>query len=305
MSVLTSHKAGLRTINGVAPPTPLVRGLKGIVLLGCCAVVVMPFLAVVATSFAGEREINEAGGYVLWPRDPTLDAYRAIFSGGVVMRALMVSVGITMVGTTLSLVCTSLLAYALSRPASFGHRPILMVVLFTFLFSPGMIPSYLLIKQIGLLNSYWALILPPAVSAFQVVIMRAFFMELPEELTDSARIDGASELQILIRIVLPLSKAVVAVIGLFQAVAYWNAFFSALLYINDTTKWPLQLVLRTYVVDSAAIGTNEVDMVGNVPPPQQALQMAILVLSIGAIALVYPFIQRHFAKGVLIGAVKG
>jgi putative aldouronate transport system permease protein len=135
--------------------------------------------------------------------------------------------------------------------------------------------------------------------------MRAFFMGLPHELLESARIDGAGELTILRRLVLPLSRAVLAVIGLFYAVSYWNAFFNALLYMNDTTKWPLQLVLRTYVVNNAPIGVNQLAGSGEALPPQQSIQMAILVISIVPILLVYPFLQRHFAKGVLTGAVKG
>jgi putative aldouronate transport system permease protein len=159
------------------------------------------------------------------------------------------------------------------------------------------------VDLLGLVDSYWALILPTAISAFNVVILRAFFMEIPAELVESARIDGAGDGQILTRIVLPLSKAVLAVIGLFYAVGYWNAFFTALLYLNDSAKWPIQLVLRTYVVNQQQLG---VDQVGSGDlPPQEALQMAILVVSIVPILLVYPFVQRHFTKGVLAGAVKG
>jgi multiple sugar transport system permease protein/putative aldouronate transport system permease protein len=178
----------------------------------------------------------------------------------------------------------------------------LMLLLGALLFTPGIIPSYLIVKQLGLLNSYWSLIVPSAVNAFNVIVMRAFFLELPVELIESARIDGAGDLTILRRIVLPLSKAVIAVIGLFYAVGYWNAFFNALLYINDNDKWPLQLVLRTYVVNNSQLGgyagTEAI-------PPQQSLQMAILVISVVPILLVYPFLQRHFTKGVLTGAVKG
>lgn len=310
--ILTRHKdrdgggaARLRTINGAPRPGLPMRGLKGIVLLIACAVVLVPFLAVVSTSLADQQQVTDSGGYVLWPDRPNLDAYRAILSGGVVTRALTVSIGITVVGTLLSLTCVTLLAYALSRPGTFAHKPILLTVLFTLLFSPGMIPMYLTVRQLGLLDSYWSLILPTMAGAFQVIIMRAFFMEVPGELLDSARIDGANELQILTRIVLPLSKAVLAVVGLFNAVAYWNAFFNAVLYINDTEKWPLQLVLRTYVVDNAAIGVDTADIAGTYMPPAQSLQMAILVISLVPIALVYPFLQRHFAKGILIGAVKG
>ncbi|WP_117213858.1 carbohydrate ABC transporter permease [Allorhizocola rhizosphaerae] len=286
------------------PSIPM-RVLKGIVLLLCCAVVVMPFVSVISTSMADQKQIYASGGLVLWPDNPSLDAYRAIFAGGVVTRALIVSIGITVVGALLSLAATALLAYSLSRPGTFAHRPLLMMILFTLLFSPGIIPSYLMVSQLGLLDSYWSLILPVLVNGFNVIVMRAFFMDLPKELLDSARIDGAGEFQVLRRIVLPLSKAVLAVVGLFYAVGYWNSFFTALLYINDTAKWPLQLVLRTYVVDNAALGADQLNLAGEAPPPQQSLQMAILVISLVPILLVYPFLQRHFAKGVLIGAVKG
>ncbi|MEN3614341.1 carbohydrate ABC transporter permease [Plantactinospora sp. ZYX-F-223] len=302
MVTTTAARGRRRMVNGMAPPHPAVRGLKGIVLALCCAVVAIPFLGVVATSLADQEQITRAGGYVLWPQDPTLDAYAAIFRGGVVTRATLVSIGVTLVGSLLSVAVVALLAYSLSRPGSFGSRPVLILVLVTLLFNAGMIPNYLLIKQLGLIDSWWALILPPLVSAFQVIIVRAFFLEVPKEIVDAARIDGAGELQILTRIMLPLSKAVLAVVALFQAVAYWSAFFNALLYLNSTEKWPLQLVLRTYVVDNAAIGT---DLPGEVVPPQQSLQMAILVVSLVPILLVYPFLQKHFAKGVVIGAVKG
>jgi multiple sugar transport system permease protein/putative aldouronate transport system permease protein len=281
------------------------RGLKAVVLIAICAVVVLPFVGILSTSIAGRAQITKAGGFVLLPDSASLSAYRAIFAGGVVTRALVVSVAITVVGTLLSLTCTALLAYSLSRPGSFGHKPMLMVVLFTLLFAPGIIPAYLVVKQLGLLNSYWSLVLPTAINAFNVIVMRAFFMGLPHELLESARIDGAGELTILRRLVLPLSRAVLAVIGLFYAVSYWNAFFNALLYMNDTTKWPLQLVLRTYVVNNAPIGVNQLAGSGEALPPQQSIQMAILVISIVPILLVYPFLQRHFAKGVLTGAVKG
>jgi len=286
----------------VTKPGLAIRGVKGIVLVLCCAVVVLPFIAVISTSLADQEQITRAGGYVLWPANPSFDAYAAIFRGGVVTRVTLVSIGITLVGSGLSVAVVSMLAYSLSRQGSFGHRPILFLVLFTMLFNAGIIPNYLLIKQLGLIDSYWALILPGLTSAFQIIIVRAFFMEVPREIVDAARIDGANELQILTRIMLPLSKAVIAVVALFNAVAYWSAFFNAVLYLNSTEKWPLQLVLRTYVVDNAQIGT---DLPGEVVPPQQSLQMAILVVSLIPICLVYPFLQKHFAKGVVIGAVKG
>ncbi|QOR72586.1 carbohydrate ABC transporter permease [Ruania alkalisoli] len=278
------------------------RATKGLVLLIACLLVIVPFVVVVSTSLATPDQIRDAGGYVLWPENPTFAAYESIFRGGVVTRATLVSIGVTVVGSGLSVTVVALLAYGLSRPGTVLHRPILLMVLFTMLFNAGMIPNYLLIKELGLIDSYWSLILPTLVSGFQVVLMRAFFMEVPKELIDAARIDGASELRILATVMLPLSKAAIAVIALFNAVGYWNAFFNAVLYMNSVEKWPLQLVVRTYVVEGSAVG---VDAGAEVIPPQQALQMAIVVVSLIPILLVYPFLQKHFAKGVIIGAVKG
>jgi putative aldouronate transport system permease protein len=281
----------------------MIRPLKAVVLGICCAAVIVPFLGIIATSLATREEVTRAGGFVLFPSSINFEAYEAILSGGVVTRATVVSLLVTVTGTALSLVATALLAYGLSRQGTLLHRPFLAIVLLPLLFTPGIIPSYLIVKNLGLLDTYWSLILPVMVNAFNVIVLRAFFMELPQEVLDSARIDGAGDFALLWRIVLPMSKAVLAVVALFYAVAYWNSFFSALLYINDTSKWPLQMVLRTYVVNQSDLGVDQLG--GNQLPPREAVQMAILVLSIIPILLVYPFVQRHFTKGVLIGAVKG
>ncbi|WP_228266107.1 carbohydrate ABC transporter permease [Microlunatus elymi] len=285
-------------------PNPLVQVVKAIALFISVILVIIPFWSVLATSLADQKTINKsAGGMVMWTSSPSLNAYKAILSGGVVTRAMIISIGITVVGTLLSLATTAGLAYWLSRK-SFGSKPMLLLLLGAVLFTPGLIPSYLVVKEFNLLDSWWSLILPVMVNAFNVIVMRAFFQELPQELFESAEIDGASSFTILTRIVLPLSKAVLAVIGLFYAVAYWNAFFNALLYIQTTDKWPMALVLRTFVVNQTTIGGDQVGM-SEVMPPQLPLQMAILVVAIVPILIVYPFLQRHFAKGVMIGAVKG
>ncbi|MGP9707446.1 carbohydrate ABC transporter permease [Brachybacterium sp. AOP24-D1-21] len=270
-----------------------------------CVLVIIPFTGVISTSIASPEAVAKAGGFVLIPDGINLDAYRAIFAGGVVSRAVRISIGVTVVGTAISLAVTTMLAYSLSRRGSVGQRPMLFLVLGAILFGPGMIPTYLVVRSLGLLDSYWALILPTAVSAFNVIVVRSFFMAIPQELIDSARVDGASEWRTFTRIVLPLSKAALAVIGLFYAVGYWNAFFTALLYMNDTSKWPLQLVLRTYVVDGSSLSTSQLSAMDGAFPPQQSIQMAILVVSVVPILIVYPFLQKHFAKGVLTGAVKG
>jgi ABC-type glycerol-3-phosphate transport system permease component len=265
-------------------------------------VVIYPFLSVLATSLASEPDVIKNGGLVIWPEHPTLNAYRTIFAGGVVTRAMEVSIGITVIGTLLSLAATIGMAYGLSRRV-WGGRFFLLLALFTIFFTPGIIPNYLAVKQYGLLNSYSSLILPVLMSAFNLVILRQFFMNIPSELLDSAKIDGANDWQVLVKIVLPLSKAVVAVVALFYAVAYWNDFFTALLYLNDSAMWPLQLVLRLYVVQGAPLPSAG-DVVENAPP-LQSIQMAVVVVAMIPILCVYPFLQRYFTRGVLSGAVKG
>ncbi|MGV9279413.1 carbohydrate ABC transporter permease [Streptomyces sp. NPDC003730] len=284
------------------PPTRTGRVAKGVALVLVVAAVVYPLLGVVGTSFASQSDIIRSTGLVLWPDHPTLDAYRTVFTGGVVTRALLVSVGITVVGTLASLLMTVGMAYGLSRREVTGSRFILMTALFTMLFNAGIIPNFLLVKGLGLYDTYAALVMPTLVSAFNLVVLRSFFMGLPEELYDAARVDGAGDLRILVRIVLPLSKAVLAVISLFYAVTYWNAFFNALLYLDDSEKWPLPMVLRTYVLQGQSL--NSASM-GEVLAPQQAVQMAVLVIAVVPILLVYPFLQRYFTKGVLTGAIKG
>ena len=283
-------------------PSPAYQAIKAVVLGGFALVIVIPILVVISTSLASDKDIIDAGGYVLWPSHPTFKAYQTLFSGGLMGRAILVSVFVTLVGTAIALAVTIALAYATSRPVLFG-RPVLLMVLFTLLFAPGIIPMFLMVKQLGLLDSLWSLILPGALGAFNFVVLRTFFMNVPGELLESARIDGASDFTILRRIVLPLSKAVVAVVGLFYAVGFWNAFFNALLYLNDTSKWPVQVILRTYVLQGKSLSA---DQLGVHPPSQpQSLQMAVVVVALVPIAMVYPFLQRHFTKGVITGAVKG
>ncbi|GIL28977.1 carbohydrate ABC transporter permease [Actinocatenispora comari] len=284
-------------------PTRLGRLLKGVALVVICALVIYPFLIVLGTSLAPRQEIIDGGGFVLVPHHPTLEAYRVVLSGGVVARSAVVSIGITLVGTAASLVCTVMLAYGLSRPHTTGTRPILLLMLGTFLFAPGIIPSYLVVKQLGLLDSYAALVVPVLLNAFNVVVVRAFFQAIPDELIDAARIDGAGEVRILTRIVLPLSRAVLAVVALYYAVSYWNTFFNAILYLSDSSRWPLQVILRKYVIQGDSMTATALGV--QTLPPSQSLQMAVLVIAIVPIAAVYPFLQKYFVRGVLTGAVKG
>lgn len=293
-------------VGGMPMPGRPERIIKAVFLTVICAVVVLPFVGVISTSLATPKQVIEAGGFVMLPTHGfDLSAYKSILSGGTVTQALLVSAFITAVGTTIALFLTCTLGWALSRRGTFGNKPLLLLVLVSLLFNPGLIPTYLVVQQFGLLDSLWAVILPISVSAFNVIVVRAYFVGLPGEVLDSARIDGASEWKLFWHIGLPLSKAVVAVVGLFYGVGYWNSFFGALLYLNDASKWPLQLVLRTYVVNGVEIGAQDLGGASEALPPQTSIQMAILMISIIPILCVYPFVQRHFAKGVLTGAVKG
>lgn len=304
MTILTRGRRPSGLAAWEEPPSPAGRLGKGALLTLIVLAVLFPLYTIVLTSLSSSATVNRAGGLVLVPEGIHFDAYIQIFSDTVVSRAVLVSTGVTIVGTAVSLGVSVLGAYSLSRPGSFLHRPLLFSVLLMFVFFPGIIPVYLMVSGLGLKDSFWSLILPSAVSAFNVVVLRAFFMNIPGEIMDSARIDGAGEFRILWRIVLPMSKAVTAVVGLFYAVGYWNSWFNAMLYLDDTRMWPLALVLRQYVVDSNPLPAATAGVTGDAPPTL-AIKMAIVVVAVLPALVIYPFVQRHFTKGVLIGAVKG
>ncbi|GAA1610271.1 MULTISPECIES: carbohydrate ABC transporter permease [Kribbella] len=278
--------------------------LKGLALVLVCLAVIYPFWNIIATSLASEHEITLHGGLIpIFPQAPTVAAYKTIFAGGTVTRAMLISIGVTLVGTVLNVIFTASLAYALSRPIV-GGRFILTTVLLTMLFGAGIIPNFLLVNALGLYDSLAALVLPGLISAFNFLVMRNFFQSVPGELLDSARVDGAGDISIFVRIVMPLSKPVTAVVALFYAVGHWNAYFNALLYLQDQNKWPLPLVLRLYVLQGQPVG-NTGNTVSEAVPSIQAIQMAVVVVALVPILLVYPFLQRYFTKGVLTGAIKG
>lgn len=285
-------------------PGPAGVAGKGLVLALACLGILFPLWIVVVTSLSSRATIDEAGGLVMIPKDVTFVAYQELLSGGQVTRAAMVSVGVTLVGTLFSMAVSVLCAYGLSRSGSLGHRWILMLLLATMFFSAGLIPTYLLVQSLGLMDSYLALILPSAISVFNILVLRGFFMGISPELIDSARIDGAGDLRILWRIVLPLSRAVVAVITLFYAVGYWSAWFNASLYLNDQDMLPLQNVMIQLVQkQEAPVGLGQAIKTGELSG--LAVQMAVMVMALLPVAVLSPFVQRHFRKGMLTGAVKG
>lgn len=268
-------------------------------------ITVLPFIYIIGGSFATEVELIERKFFLI-PRDFSIAAYQYIFSTNTIFRSIGVSIYITVVGTLTNLAFTLSMAYALSRKSLMGRNFFMNLVIFTILFGGGLIPTYLVVKELGLINSYWAVILPGAISAFNLIIIKNFFQQLPPGLEESARIDGCNDLGVLWRIVLPLSKPVIATFGLFYAVGHWNNFFQALLYLNDHTKWPLQVLLREMVLLSQlAVGDLSTMDQNFVEPPDQAVKMAVIVVGTVPILCVYPFLQKHFAKGVLLGSIKG
>lgn len=263
---------------------------------------VIPFIYVIAASFATETEILSRPIFLI-PEDPTLDAYKRIFDmndmGGTVLRSLAISIGITVVGTICSLFFTTTMAYGLSKSNLYGKKVLLNMVLFTMVFNGGMIPTFLVVKNLGMYDTYAALILPGAISAYNMLIVRNFFMELPQGLEEAASIDGCTDIGIFIKIALPLSLPCLATFGLFYAVGYWNNYFGALLYLADSSKYPFQLVLRNMVMITTEDTLDGEDL------PKETLKMAVIVIGTVPILIVYPFLQKHFAAGVMVGAIKG
>lgn len=295
-----------------APPRPVwdeepsKAGLagKGIVLLFACLAVLFPLWIIVVTSLSSRKTIDEAGGLVIVPKGVTFIAYQELLGGGQVTRAAIISILVTLTGTVFSMTVSVLCAYGLSRTGSLGHRGILMTLLATMFFSAGLIPTYLLVQSLGLTDSYLALILPSAVSVFNILVLRGFFMGISQELVDSARIDGAGDFRILWQIVMPLSRAVLAVITLFYAVGYWSAWFNASLYLNDQDMMPLQNVMIQLVQkQEAPVGLGQAIRTGQLSG--LAIQMAVMVMALLPVAVLSPFVQKHFKKGMLTGAVKG
>ncbi len=264
----------------------------------------LPLANVFSKSVSEEWAII-SGKVGIFPVGFQLDTLRQVISSDIFIRAFTVSVGVTVVGTVLSILLTAVTAYPLSKRHLPGISFVMVLFVFTMLFSGGMIPNYLLMRNLNLINNLWALILPGMISVFNMLIIKSYYENLPEALEESARIDGAKTYTILFRIILPLSMPVIATISLFYAVGFWNDFFNPMLYINDTSLKTLQLYLRDVVMDAdtSNAANKSVDDLMNMSP--EGIRAATVVASTVPILCVYPFLQKYFIKGVLIGSVKG
>lgn len=262
----------------------------------------LPFMNVIAQSLSSAGAIDR-GEVMFWPVEFTTRYYEYVFDDVSIWRAFSVTVYITVMGTLINLIMTASLAYPLSRQEYVGRTYILIFVLMTMIFSAPLIPQFILMREVGLVNTLWALMLPTAISAFNLFVLRSFFAQIPHELIDSSRIDGCSELRTLWSIVLPLSKPALATVGIFYSVTNWNKYMDALYYINDVKKYPLQVKLRQMLI------TDDLTDTGNLAfeaasQSVQGVQMAVILVATIPIIMVYPFLQRYFIKGMMIGSIK-
>ncbi|MCT1401288.1 ABC transporter permease [Paenibacillus sp. LC231] len=282
----------------------LFNGVNISLLLVISAVMLFPFVYLFSVSFSSFEDFL-GSKLLLWPSKWTTDAYEYIWASRTFRQALLNTSVVTVLGTIVNLFFTATMAYALSRPIV-GQRTVMFMVVFALLFSAGMIPTYLVVQETGLLDSIWSLILPVAIAPFNLIVIRQFFMNIPSDMIEAGIVDGANDLQIFGRIILPLSKPALAAFSLFYAVTHWNNYFAPILYINDPSKWTIQVVLRQIVVVGETTGTLGGDnMFLENPPPPETIQMAAILMATLPILIVYPFLQKHFAKGVMLGAVKG
>jgi len=268
--------------------------------------ILLPFYNVVIRSFATPRAVNDQLFYLI-PTSFDLSTYKHVLTETNLGRAFFTSGALVVVGTVFNMVLTTAGAYALAKRSLPGRRFFMLMIIFTMLFNGGLIPFYLTIKNLGLINSYLAMVLPVGVDTFFLLIMLNHFRNVPPSLEESAVLDGANDIQILISIIIPISKATIAAVGLFYAVARWNEWWLAMFFINDATKYPLQLVLRELINAAAATlsmaAASAKESTSDVMP--ETLQMAAVVITVIPIMCVYPVIQRHFASGVMVGSVKG
>jgi putative aldouronate transport system permease protein len=279
--------------------------VNNLILFLVFLVMVYPFLYVFAVSLSSPEAVMQ-NKVVFLPVGINTINYRVVFSNMGIWTGYANTIKYVCVGTLINLTLTSLMAYSLSKKQLFGRKFFSFFVIFTMFFQGGMIPSYILIRNLKMINTIWAVVLPGAISTWYLMVMRTFFSELPVELEEAAMIDGCHPFRIFVEIVLPLSKPILLTMGLFYSVTHWNAFTGPLIYLNDKSKYPLQIILRQILITGDTNFTNAVGFLDDsYLIISDAIKYATIIVSILPIIMVYPFIQKYFAKGVMIGSVKG
>ncbi|MDF2651118.1 MAG: binding-protein-dependent transport system inner rane component [Paenibacillus sp.] len=278
--------------------------LNTLFMISLCAVTLYPFLYVLFASFSDATSLLQNRGLMFRPAGFDLGAYKAVFENPMIIKGYQNTLLYVLFGTTINLFMTSIGAYVLSRPNLYFKNIIMFFIVVTMVFHGGLIPTYLLVNDLGMMNTMWALLIPGAINTFNMIIMRTSFQGIPVSLEESARMDGANDWTILFRIIIPLSMPVIAVMILWYAVGHWNSYFSALVYLRDREAYPLQLVLREILI------SNNTDsmMTGSASDDKYAIgetiKYAAIIVSTLPIICLYPFLQKYFVKGVMIGAIK-
>ncbi|WP_214626264.1 carbohydrate ABC transporter permease [Paenibacillus agaridevorans] len=271
-------------------------------LLLCVGIVtVYPIVYIASISISDTASVIR-GDIFLWPEGINFDAYQKVLMDNKIPRAYLNTVFYTTLGTFINLLMTSIAAYPLSRSDFFGRKFFMIAIVLTMFLQPGIIPNFLIVERLGLIDSVWAIVLPNAIWTFELLILKTFYENMSNQLREAALIDGASELRILFHIMLPLSKPAIASIGLFYFIGHWNSFFLPMIYLNDQTLYPLQVVLRDMLIFRDGNDSNLVDASALAP---QAMKNATIVLSMIPVLIIYPFAQKYFAKGVMLGSEKG
>jgi putative aldouronate transport system permease protein len=277
----------------------------GLLLTAVAAVVLLPLIYILASSFSSPQAVS-AGRVTVWPVDFTVRGYQVAFANPQIVTGFANSLFYTIVGALFSLVLTVAIAFPLSRKNFFGGRVITLLVIFTMLFQGGLIPTFIVVKSLGMLDTRWAPIVPQALGVWQVLIATAYFREsIPEELYEAAQLDGASDLRFLWSVALPLSKPMLAVVALMYGISQWNAYFDALIYLKSSELYPLQLVLRDILILNTQTPGSSMNNLLERRQLAQLLKYSLIVISTVPVMLIYPFVARYFTKGILLGAVKG
>lgn len=283
----------------------LFDGVNMVILLIMGLTCLLPFIFVIAASLSSPEELIKYK-FILWPKGFTLASYKYVLcSTDSVARSLVVSVSMTILGTIINLAFTSFMAYPLSHSNLFGYKVIMKLVTITLVFGGGMIPTYLIISAYGMLNSFSSVLIPGAVTASNLIVFVSFFRSLPKELEEAAKIDGCNDLGIFFKIILPLSKPLLATFTLMFAVGHWNSWFDYVLYINDGAKWPVQVILRNILASSNSAIGDTLMMGEDYVPPQDVVRYCVIVVATLPILVIYPFLQKYFTKGLMLGSVKG
>lgn len=287
----------------------IIQGIIYVIIIALCVVILFPCINILALSFNDGADAAKGGVY-FWPRLFTLDNYREVFKDGKIMNAYWITISRTAIGTAFSLIVTTMAAFALKETKLPGRTIITMLITFTMLFSGGMIPTYIQYNNLHLLNTFWVYVIPGMVSVTYLLMVRTFFESIPESLEESAKLDGCGYFKTYIKIMLPLSKPVIAVVGLYTAVNHWNDWFAGAFYMKSSELWPVQTVLqqmlsRAMAASQEITSASQAIVKANSAVTSDSLKMAAVVITTVPILCVYPFVQKYFAKGAMIGAVKG